>query len=331
MILILRGIRSWCIDAGDRGSLLRMRSQGGRVSDKEYLDLTAIVTLIILTLLWGFNYTAIKYSNQGISPVFASALRSIIASICGVIYCLRKGERLFHTDIMLFHGFMVGLLFGLEFACIYLGMFYTDAARSVIFVYLSPFVVAVGAHLFLRGDRLTVLKTMGLVLAFAGIVIVFYGKPHAAKPTMVIGDVLEIMAAFLWGATTLYIKRFMAERVHPINTFLYQLVFSIPILFVVSFILEPHWVTRIDLSIAASLFYQSVIVAFLSYFVWFKLIHSYSVSRLSAFTFFTPIFGVLFGTIFLSEEFTASLMVGLPMVCLGIFFVNWKRRMAQNG
>ena len=299
-----------------------------RPLSKQYLDPKAIITLIILTLLWGFNYTTIKYSNQGVSPIFASALRSIIASICGVVYCLRKGERLFHTDIMLFHGFMVGLLFGLEFACLYFGMLYTDAARSVIFVYLSPFVVAVGAHFFLKGDRLTFLKTLGLVLAFAGILIVFYGRPKAAKPTMLIGDVLEIMAAFLWGATTLYIKRFMAERIHPINTFLYQLFFSIPILLVVSLILEPQWVYGIDRYIVASIFYQSVIVAFLSYFIWFKLIHNYSVSRLAAFTFFTPIFGVLFGTIFLSEEFTLSLMIGLPMVCMGIFFVNWRREVA---
>jgi drug/metabolite transporter (DMT)-like permease len=134
------------------------------------------------------------------------------------------------------------------------------------------------------------------------------------------------MAAFLWGATTLYIKKFMAEKVHPINTFLYQLFFSIPILLMVSLILEPKWVTKFDASIAASLIYQSFIVAFMSYFLWFKLIHEYSVSRLSAFTFFTPIFGVLFSILFLNEEFTLSLMVGLPMVSLGIFFVNWRRR-----
>lgn len=295
-------------------------------ASKEYLDLKAVVALIILTLLWGLNYTAVKVSNQGISPVFASTLRSVIAATCGVIYCLKKGERLFHTDIMLFHGCMVGLLFGLEFACIYFGLLYTDAARAVIFVYLSPFVVAVGAHFLLRGDRLTFIKTVGLILAFAGIIIVFYGRPHAAKPHMLIGDCLEIMAAFLWGATTLYIKRFMAEKVHPINTFLYQLVFSIPILFVISLIIEPQWITRIDFTIATSLFYQSVIVAFLSYFIWFKLIHSYAVSKLSAFTFFTPVFGVLFGIMFLSEEFTYSLMIGLPLVSLGIFFVNWKNR-----
>ena len=300
------------------------------LESKEYLDSNAIIILMILTLIWGSGYTAIKYSNQGVSPIFTSTVRSIIASICGVIYCLRKGERLFHTDFMLFHGFMVGLLFGLEFACLYFGMLYTDAARSVVFVYLSPFMVAVGAHFFLKGDRLTFLKAVGLVLAFTGVVIVFLGKPKMAKPTMFIGDILEIMAACFWAATTLYIKRFMAEKIHPINTFLYQLVFSIPILLLVSFILEPQWIYRIDPYIMASILYQSVIIAFLSYFVWFKLIHTYSVSRLSAFTFFTPVFGVLFGTIFLGEEFTYSLMVGLPMVCIGIFLVNWRGRIARQ-
>jgi len=292
---------------------------------KQFLDLKGIVTIIIVTLIWAFNYTAVKYSNQGISPIFACTLRSIVASICGVIYCMRRGEKLFHTDIMLFHGFIVGLLFGLEFACIYFGLLYTDAGRSVVFVYLSPFVVTIGAHFFLRGDRLTFLKVLGLVLAFAGIFFVFQGKPKAAKSTMIFGDILQIAAAFFWGATTVYIKKFMAEKIHPISTFLYQLVFSIPILLIVSLILESRWIYRIDLTIIASMFYQSIIMAFISLVIWFKLIHEYSVSRLTAFTFFTPIFGVLFGIALLGEEFTSSLMVGLPLVCLGIFIVNWRR------
>jgi drug/metabolite transporter (DMT)-like permease len=296
------------------------------MESKDYLDLKAILLLLILTLLWGFNYTAIKYSNQGISPVFASTLRSMIALICGLIYCIRIGEKVFHTDRMLFHGFIAGLLFGLEFACIYFGMLYTDAARSVLFVYMSPFVVAIGAHLFLKGDRLNFLKTLGLVLAFMGIFLVFGGRPKTAGPTMLIGDILEIAAAFFWGATTLYIKKFMVERAHPIHTFLYQLFFSIPILWIVSILLEPKWIYGVDLYIIASLFYQSVIVAFMSYFIWFKLIHEYSVSRLSAFTFFTPIFGIFSGIIFLNEEFTPSLMIGLPLVSMGIFLVNWRRR-----
>jgi len=297
---------------------------------KEFLDPKAILTITILTALWGFNYAAIKFTNEGIAPVFASTLRSLIASICGVIYCLQQKQKLFHTDIMLFHGFMVGLLFGLEFACIYFGMLYTDAARSVVFVYTSPFVVAIGAHLFIRGDRLSIPKIMGLVIAFVGIIIVFQGRPKAAKETMLFGDILQIMAALFWGATTVYIKRFMAEKVHPINTFLYQLIFSAPILLIISLILERDWIYGMSFSIIAFMFYQSVIVAFISYLIWFKLIHTYSVSRLSAFTFFTPLFGVLSGILFIREEFTLSLMIGLPLVCLGIYLVNWRKQISAT-
>jgi drug/metabolite transporter (DMT)-like permease len=292
---------------------------------KEYLDLRAVLVMIFLTMLWGFNYTAVKYSNQGLAPVFTSALRSIIASIFGVIYCIQKKEKLFHTDRMLFHGCMVGLLFALEFACIYVGLLYTDATRSIIFVNTSPFIVAIGAHFLLKGDSLTVAKTAGLVLAFTGVFIVFRGRPMTAKPTMFIGDSLQLLAAFFWGATTLYIKRFMAGKVQPIHTFLYQLLFSIPVLMLISLILEPKWIINLNRVVLLSLLYQSIIVAFISFLVWFRLIHNYSVSRLSAFTLFGPIFGVLFGTLFLKEEFTVSLMVGLPLVCLGIFLVNWRK------
>jgi drug/metabolite transporter (DMT)-like permease len=136
---------------------------------------------------------------------------------------------------------------------------------------------------------------------------------------------LLILAAFFWGATTLYIKRFMAGKVQPIHTFLYQLIFSIPVLILISLILEPKWVINLDCTVFLSLFYQSIIVGFISLLVWFRLIHDYSVSRLSSFTFFGPIFGVLFGVLILGEELTASVMVGLPLVCLGIFLVNWKK------
>lgn len=298
------------------------------MENQDYLDLKAVLILVFVTLLWGFNYPAIKFSNQGVSPIFTSTLRSIIASFCGLLYCLHKGERFFHTDIRLFHGIMVGILFGTEFACIYLGLIYTDAARSVLFVYMSPFVVAIGAHFFIQGDRLTFLKGIGLVLAFTGIFIVFGGKPQTAKNTMPLGDVLQMTAGILWGATTLYIKKFMANRVKPIHTFLYQLFFSIPILLILSLILEPKWIHQINLQVTVSLFYQSVIIAFITYFIWFKLIHKYSVSRLSAFTFLTPIFGVLFGVLILHEELTLSLGIGLPMVSMGIFLVNWKGKVS---
>ncbi|MBP1735800.1 MAG: DMT(drug/metabolite transporter) superfamily permease [Deltaproteobacteria bacterium] len=292
---------------------------------KDRIDMNGFLIILLLTILWGLNYPAVKVSNTGLSPVFTTFLRSVIATFFGVIYCLVVKQPLFHRGTLLFHGAMVGILFGIEFVFLYIGLLYTNAARAAIFVYLSPFVVAIGAHLFLK-ERLNSLKITGLILAFLGIFLVFKGKPTAYNRLMFVGDLCEIMAAIFWGATTIYIKKYLAQRVHPINTFLYQLAFSIPIILIGALLLEDTWIKEFSMPVISSLFYQSVVVAFASYLAWFKLIHVYPVAQLSIFTFLTPIFGVLSGVIFMKDQLTMGLLLGLIVVCIGIYLTNYQKR-----
>jgi len=297
---------------------------------KDRIDMQGFLIILLLTILWGLNYPAVKVSNAGLSPVFTTFLRSVIATLFGVIYCLVVKQPLFHRGILLFHGAMVGILFGLEFVFLYFGLLYTNAARAAIFVYLAPFVVAIGAHLFLK-ESLNGLKISGLILAFLGIFLVFKGKPTGYNKLMLIGDLCEIMAAILWGATTIYIKKYLAQRVHPINTFLYQLAFSIPIILVGALLLEDTWIKELAMPVISSLFYQSVIIAFASYLAWFKLIHTYPVASLSVFTFLTPIFGVFSGVVFMKDQLTAGLLLGLIVVCIGIYLTNYQKRQRAQG
>jgi len=292
---------------------------------KEHLDLKGFFILVLLTMLWGVNYPAVKIANEGFSPIFNSFLRSSIASIFGIVYCLRIKEPFFHKDIRLFHGFMAGLLFGLEFACVYLGMRYTDSARAVILINISPFVVVIAAYMFLR-EKLTAGKIGGLVLAFAGICMIFRGKPSTWTPAMLWGDILEICAAFFWGATTIYIKKYLAERVHPIHTFLYQLVFSVPVTFICALVLEEKWILDVSSAVVGALLYSSIIVAFASYLAWFKLIHTYPVSELAVFTFLMPVFGVAAGAVILKEQLTFGLLAGLVLVSIGIYVTNARKK-----
>ena len=90
--------------------------------------------------------------------------------------------------------------------------------------------------------------------------------------------------------------------------------------------MEDKWVINVNIYITASIVYQSVIVAFASYLVWFILIHSYPVARLSVFTFLTPVFGVLFGAIILKEKLTSGLILGLIFVCIGIYCNNYTKK-----
>ena len=291
---------------------------------KDHLDLKGFLILVLLTLLWGCNYPAVKISNLGFSPIFNALLRSSIASVLGILYCLSIKEPLFHRDKRLFHGLVVGLLFGVEFVCVYLGMFYTDAARAGILINTSPFIVVLGAYLFLK-ERLSILRIIGLVLAFIGVYLVFLGKPSTWNSSMLFGDVLELGAAVFWGATTIYIKKYLAGKVHPIHTFLYQLVFSIPIIFLCSYLLEEKWILNVNTSAVLALLYSSIIVAFASYLTWFKLIHTYPVSQLAVFTFLSPFFGVASGVVILGEQLTAGLVFGLLFVSGGIYLANYQK------
>ncbi len=291
---------------------------------KEHIDLVGFFTLVVLTLLWGVNNPVVKITNQGLSPVFNSLLRSLIASFFGVMYCLRIRQPLFHRDIRLFHGFMVGLLFGLEFICIYIGLTFTDAARLVILLNLSPFVVALGAYAVVK-ERLGVMQIMGLILAFLGAYLVFQGKPKSWTPSMLIGDALAVAGAIFWGATTVYIKKYLAERVHAINTFLYQLVFSIPIILIFAVVLEPRWIINVTPVIVGGVLYSSVVVAFASYLAWFHLIHTYPISQLAVFTFLSPVFGVITSGVLLGEQLTTGLIAGLLFVCAGIYVTNYRK------
>ena len=133
----------------------------------------------------------------------------------------------------------------------------------------------------------------GLIFAFAGVALLFRNELGSASMEYLPGDILAILAAVLWGSTTVYIKRYLSYRTIPLQTLFYQLIFSAPLLFFFSLIFEDSLITGFSPATAFSLFYQCIIVAFVSYLVWFEMIHRYPASLLHAFSNFTPVFVLL--------------------------------------
>jgi drug/metabolite transporter (DMT)-like permease len=173
----------------------------------------------------------------------------------------------------------------------------------------------------LEGDRLSRNKVLGLILAFVGVSALFVRGnlgDHSLR-----GDLLGLLSGVLWGMTTVYVKRFMAKKVGAMNVLFYQLFFSAPFLFVLSFLFERGFVFGFSMLTFYSLLYQCIIVAFLSYLVWFELVDRYPVSLLHAFSFFTPIFGVMIsGILMLKEPIHGRLIFALIMVTSGTIIAN---------
>ena len=282
-----------------------------------------VLLLLVLALVWGGNMVAIKISARGVAPLFSAGLRSAVAAILVYAWMRFKGIPVFSGPGVFGHAVVIGFLFGGEFGCIYLGLKYTLASRTAILLYTHPFFVAIGAHLFLTGDRFHAKKALGLALAFAGIVTLFGRGTGAVSLRTLPGDLLIVLAAVLWASTTLYIKRYLTGCAAPIQNLLYQLAFSVPLLLLWSAAQEGHPVRELSAPVVVSLAYQCLIVAFVSYLAWFELIHRYSVSLLAAFTFFTPVFGVFLSAGLLpGETLRPALLVSLVLVCSGMVLVN---------
>ena len=183
--------------------------------------------------------------------------------------------------------------------------------------------MALGAHLFLKGDRLTPAKLGGLVLAFCGVVAVFQARSPELPRLYWVGDLMELFAAVAWAATTLYIKR-ISEQVSldHYQTLFAQLIYSVPLLALGSVLFELPANLNLSGMVMAALVYQAVVVAFASYLIWFWLIHRHTVSRLAAFTFMAPLFAVILGGMVLDEPLTILVWVGLACVAAGLYVVN---------
>jgi drug/metabolite transporter (DMT)-like permease len=231
---------------------------------------------------------------------------------------------LFERDGSLVPGLWAGLLFALEFAFVYWGLAFTTASRAVLFLYAAPFVVAIGAHLFVPGERLRAVQVFGLLCAFAGIAIAFGDALRLPTRRELIGDVMELVAAILWGATTVLVKASRLASISASKTLLYQLAGSAVILPLVSWALGEKGITATTPLVLGILAYQTLLVATISYIAWFWLVSRYPASQLSAFSFLSPLIGVLAGGLLLAEPITSALAAALLLVAVGIYLVNRK-------
>jgi drug/metabolite transporter (DMT)-like permease len=174
----------------------------------------------------------------------------------------------------------------------------------------------------LPGEKLRPQQWLGLACAFAGILAAFGESLGLPTKSQLLGDGMLFLAAVLWAATTLVIKGSALAKVSPAKTLFYQLAGSALVLPCVSLALNEPGIIALTPLVLASLAYQTVLVAFASYLAWFWLVSTYPAGRLAAFSFLTPIFGVLAGALLLGERIGPALAVALALVALGIWLVN---------
>ena len=295
------------------------------IERRPHLDAPAIALMLSCCVLWGLQQVVVKATLPALPPFLQGATRSAIGAALVWLWSRARGIPLFDRDRSLGPGLAAGLLFGFEFLCIYAALPLTDASRVSVFVYMAPFVVTALLPRFVPTERLSALQTVGMVCAFAALAYAFQEGFTSPRRTQALGDGLSIVAALLWGLTTLVIRTTRLASVAPEKTLLYQLGVAAVVSYVAALATAERWpVHGLPPWAWASLAFQSVIVAFASYLTWFWLLRHYPATRLSAFSFLTPVFGLLFAALALGESISMRLIAAMVCIAAGIVLVNRK-------
>jgi drug/metabolite transporter (DMT)-like permease len=281
----------------------------------------AIALMLMLCVSWGFNQIAVKLALPDVPPMMQALIRSAGALPVMLLVGWLRGVKFFERDGTLGPGLLAGLLFGIEFVLIFSGLVFTSASRAAVFLYTAPFFVALGSYQFL-GERLTALQWSGLALSFTGVALAIGVPQPNVDARVLLGDLLVVGGGALWAATTLIAKGTRLRNAAPEKALSYQVAVSIPILGCASW-LSGETITHMPGLLSISLLaYQAIWVVGCTFVLWFALVKTYSASKLSAFTFITPLFGVVAAYFIMHDQLTVAFGAAALLVIAGLYLVN---------
>lgn len=292
------------------------------VERKHSLDGLAIGILLVCCLFWGLQQVLVKATMAELPPLFQASVRFAGASVLLAMWSKWRGVPFWGAQHMHLPGLVSGLLFAAEFAMLYIGLQYSSASRLTIFLYTSPFWVAVLLPVFVRSEKLRPVQWVGLTCAFVAVVFAMREGMHSSNPQQWLGDLLALGAGMFWGLTTITIRSTRLAQASAEQMLFYQVAVSALALPVLSWALGERWVSEYSGFAVFSLLVQTVIGAFASYLAWMWLLGRYPATKISVFVFLTPLFALLFGSLWLQESVTPSLLAALALVAIGIVLVN---------
>lgn len=285
------------------------------------LDSLALALMLLLCLTWALQQILVKAVAADAAPLLQIGLRSAVSVLLVAALMALQGQRpdwRRHGRA----GLLVGTLFGVEFLLVAEALRLTTAAHTVVFLYTAPMFAAIGLHFRVAAERLRPRQWLGIVLAFAGIAWAFLRAPATSGAGVSLaGDLLALAAGAAWGATTIAIRGSRLAQAPASEALLYQLT-GAAVLLLAAAAITGQTALRPTPALLWSLAFQSVVVSFASFLVWFWLLRRHVAATLGVFTFMTPLFGVALGVLLLGEPLEPAFVQGAVLVLAGMLLVS---------
>jgi drug/metabolite transporter (DMT)-like permease len=272
---------------------------------------------VLLCVIWGSTWLAIKVGYGGLGPFNVAGLRFLIAGLVFVALVPLFRARWPHgRSEWILVAFVGVVLFGVDFGLIYWGEQFLDSGLTAILFATLPLITIGMAHVYLPGDRITPRKLAGTTLAFLGVVALF-GENVRIDPSKAWPMAAIVLSAACAAAAGVATKRHGAA-LHPTALNAPAMLIGAAALFLASTIANE----RIGLPRAAAAWFAVAylalagsVVTFLSYFTLLKRL---TVTTLSFISVFTPAIALLLGFIFLDERPTLLAGFGAVLILVGV-------------
>ena len=279
-----------------------------------------ILLLIFLAAIWGSSFFNIKIASYSYGPITLALVRVIFASIPLIILCKYKKIKIqaFSKNWKMYA--TIGLInIAIPFTLIALGTSKINSYLAAILMSTTPMSGSILAHFFTKDEKITFLKSIGIVIGFSGVVFLFMDKLVINSENYVYALITILGSTFyaIGGLLTLKIKNKGNENITT-STTLWSVVFLFPL----SLIIETPWTLSPSLASNISLLYLGVIATGLAWLIRFRILVTNGLVFQTQVAYLIPIFGVFFGYFLMKEVITIRVLISLAIIILGIYIVK---------
>lgn len=288
------------------------------IKERKNLSFKAASLDLFLSFLWGGHPTALKIALPYAPPIRQGWMRFIVSGIVIFFWARYKKISLMPSKSELKPLIQLGVLFSVQLLFLNIGISKTTVSSSVILNSTYPIWVITLGHFFIKEDNITILKLVGVSIAYLGIVVTYFDS--FGNPDFILGNSLCLASGFLLGVRTIFLAK-SSESIAPMKLLMSQAFFGSIFFILLSIFLEndPYVFTSVLL---LSILYQGAIVAGFNFIANIWLLKNYKPSQVTVIHLSQPIFGILIGFVVLGEKIGLLVLLGAVMVILGSSLVR---------
>ena len=272
--------------------------------------------LILLAIIWGSSFFNIKLATYSYEPITLALVRVIFASIPLLILCKIKNIYLEAFTKNWKPYALIGLCnIAIPFVLIAIGTAKINSYLAAILMSTTPLSGSILAHIFTKDEKLSFLKSLGVLIGFSGIILLFFDKVIINSENYLYALITILGSTFycIGGLLTLKLRNKKNENVTT-STTLWSVIFLLPF----SLIFETPWNSNPTMSATLSLLYLGIVATGLAWLIRFRILTVNGLVFQTQVAYLIPIFGVLFGYFLMDEIITWRVLLSLVIILLGI-------------